>query len=70
MLPTESAAIVGPSPIEPEMPFKTMSQATAAISDALFAPSITSVWFAPESIRVKVSRSPVVPTTGTEKRFT
>ena len=42
LFPTSSAASVGPSPIEPVMPFKTTSQVIAAISLAAFGPSITA----------------------------
>ncbi|CAB4616569.1 unannotated protein [freshwater metagenome] len=41
MLPTPSAESVGPSPIEPVIPFNTMSQGSAAISTDELSPSIT-----------------------------
>ena len=63
LLPTPSAARVGPSPMDPVIPFKTMSQGIVAISLEAFAPSIT--WISP-AIPSSAFLSAVVPTTGTE----
>ena len=41
LLPTPKAERVGPNPIEPVMPFKTMSHGKAAISTDELSPSIT-----------------------------
>ena len=41
LLPTASAERVGPNPIDPVIPFKTMSQGIAAISIDELSPSIT-----------------------------
>ncbi|CAB4951954.1 unannotated protein [freshwater metagenome] len=42
-MPTDNAESVGPRPIEPVIPFKTISQGIAAISIEELSPSITLI---------------------------
>ena len=64
LFPAPRAARVGPNPIEPVIPLRTMSQGIAAISVDASGPSMTAT---PSASEPHASREAVVPTTGTRK---